>query len=88
VSALGRLKILITRRTVWLDLNSGEVDHVHHESWSWAWSIAGIHSYDWRWVRRYGRLACGCTRNPLTRRMVLYAWECREHGAESMGIAP
>jgi len=78
--ALGaRIKILITRRTRWVDEEYPDDVTIHRESWRTAWAIAGIHSYHWWWVRRYGKLPCGCTRNPLTRRLVLYRWRCEVH---------
>ena len=44
------------------------------------WAVAGIHSHNWWWVRKYGKMSCGCTRNPLTNRFVLYVYECpKEH---------
>lgn len=72
-----RIRILATRRTVWGD---GDDVHVDRESWSSAWAIAGVHAWEWRWVRHYGAMACGCTRNPVTRRIVLVDMACEEHG--------
>lgn len=72
-----RIRILATRRTVWGD---GDDVHVDRESWSSAWAIAGVHSWEWRWVRRYGAMECGCTLNPVTRRIVLVNMACEEHG--------
>lgn len=74
-----RVKTLVTRRFEWKDLDSGEVE-VTYEDWGTTWSLVGIHSYKWWWVRKYGKLPCGCTRNPLTRRMVLHRWRCERHG--------
>lgn len=34
------------------------------------------------WVRKYESMSCGCVRNPLTRRMVIYRWRCPEHMRE------
>ena len=45
-------------------------------SWGQRWAIAGIHSYNWGWVRRFGAMPCGCTRNPVTRRIVCYLVDC------------
>jgi hypothetical protein len=70
-----RIKLLITRK---IELFPG---YWSKESWAMAWAIAGIHSHKWGWVRRYGRLPCGCGRNPLTRRFVWYVYPCPEkHG--------
>lgn len=73
-----RVKALVTRRFEWMD-ETGKVE-VTHEDWHTTWALIGIHSYKWRWVRKYGKLPCGCTRNPLTRRMLLYRWRCEKHG--------
>jgi hypothetical protein len=75
----GRLKILLLRTTRWGDEDDPINVHVHKETWKTAWAIVGVHSYNWWWVCRYGKLGCGCTRNPLTRRMVLYLWGCEKH---------
>ena len=72
-----RIKVLITRKTTWLN-DDGSVSHTVKETPSAAWAIAGIHSWKWWWVRKYGQLDCGCVRNPLTRKFVLYSYrpEC------------
>jgi hypothetical protein len=75
-----RVRVLVTRTTVWG--KEGEEQEVHKESWRSAWAIVGIHSWRWWWVRKYGKLPCGCTRNPLTRRMVLFRWKCPVHFPE------
>lgn len=75
-----RVKMLATRRFVWVDQETGE-ERVAKESWKTAWTLVGIHSYRWWWIGKYGKLQCGCTRNPLTRRMVSYVWRCPEHMA-------
>lgn len=49
------------------------------EKFGTVWRIAGVHSHNWKWVRKYGKLECGCTRNPITRRMVLFLWRCPVH---------
>lgn len=72
-----RMKVLATGIVVW-DNGDGTED-IEWLSWRDRWSIFGVHSYDWWWVRRFGGLDCGCTRNPLTRRMVLYRAACRTH---------
>lgn len=48
------------------------------------WAILGPHPVLWWWVRKWGRLPCHCLRNPLTRRMVAYAGECRVHASWSV----
>lgn len=72
-----RVKLLVTGVTVWTDSRTGEVEQVRDRSL--AWTIAGIHSYKWWWVRKWGGLPCGCTRNPLTRRMVIFSGDCARH---------
>ncbi len=73
-----RIKFLITRKAVWIDTDTGETETVK-EDFCTAWALAGVHSHNWRWVKRWGKLPCGCVRNPLTRRLVLFAWECKKH---------
>lgn len=73
-----RVRYLITRRLEW-ETGDGEINRVEKVPFRVAWKMFGIRSHRWSWVRRYGRLRCGCTRNPITRRMVLYAWRCPEH---------
>lgn len=72
-----RISKLFTRRFGWTD-EAGQVDWVK-EDWKTTWRMVGIHTYTWWWVRRYGQLDCGCSRNPLTRRMVLYDFKCQLH---------
>lgn len=74
------LKILLTRKATWVDPNTGETETDRYD-WGTTWALAGIHSWRWAWVRRRGALPCGCTRNPVTRRMVLYAMDCDSHGS-------
>ena len=73
-----RWRALLTGRVSWDD-NAG---HTETESLSWSdrWAIFGAHSYNWWWVRKFGQLRCGCARNPVTRRMVLMAMDCPQHG--------
>ena len=75
---LGRIKLLLTGKTVWVDQETGE-ETVIYEDWSTSWAIAGIHFHNWRWVRRFGNRKCGCTINPITRRYVLYNMACSIH---------
>lgn len=74
-----RIQYLATRKLTWEDENGKQV--TVKESWRAVWAMFGIHSWRWKWVRKYGALPCGCTRNPLTRRIVLYRWRCEIHGA-------
>jgi hypothetical protein len=75
---LSRLRILRTGICEWSDPDTGDIE-VDFLGWRDRWSIFGVHSYNWRWVRRYGKQTCGCTLNPLTRRVVLVSWECPKH---------
>jgi hypothetical protein len=77
---LTRFRILLTGRTEWLDESTGRVE-VIHEDWETSWAIAGFHSHNWWWVRKYGKRDCGCTINPITRRRVLTLWGCATHCA-------
>lgn len=76
-----RIKLLVTRRFNWHYTDSEGQHQLEQvkEPWNAAWAIAGIHSWSWWWVRRYGELDCGCTRNPLTRRVVLMDSMCDVH---------
>jgi hypothetical protein len=73
-SSLSRIRILATGRLVWEDI-TGELE-VEYVDWRTRWAIAGIHSANWRWVRRWGKQDCGCTINPITRRRVLICMSC------------
>ena len=79
----GRLRALLTGRVEWVDPEDG-VTEVEWLGWRDRWSIFGVHSYTWDWVRKYGALDCGCTRNPVTRQTVLTAFLCPEHGHPSL----
>ena len=37
-----------------------------------AWASVGVHTYNWWWVRCWGRMVCGCLRNPIMRRVLFY----------------
>lgn len=74
-----RLAALATGRVEWVDPEDGAFE-VEWLGWRDRWSLFGVHSYDWRWVRRYGKRGCGCTINPVTRRRVLIQMTCPEHG--------
>jgi hypothetical protein len=75
-----RVKLLVTRKFTWVDQEDGS-ERVVKESFSHAWAMLGVHSRNWWWVRRWGELDCGCTRNPLTRRVIMFDWECGEHSS-------
>jgi hypothetical protein len=72
-----RIKFLIDGKIIWAGRDGNQFSTT--ESWELRWAISGIHSYKWWWVRRYGKLPCGCTRNPLTRRILTIKWRCRKH---------
>lgn len=74
-----RLAALATGRVEWIDPEDGATE-VEWLGWKDRWSIFGVHSDTWRWVRRYGKQDCGCTINPVTRRRVLIRMTCPEHG--------
>lgn len=71
---LSRARILATGKLVWEDI-TGELE-VEYVDWRTRWAIAGIHSANWNWVRRWGSQECGCTINPITRRRVLICMAC------------
>lgn len=71
---LHRSRMLLWPWWTWTDADGAKVRN--REPWSLRWAFAGIHSYKWFWVRRWGRMECGCTRNPLTRRTVLFKYRC------------
>jgi hypothetical protein len=74
-SLRSRFRVLRTGVVEWVDPKTGQVE-VDFLSWRDRWSIFGIHSYDWSWVRRFGAQRCGCTKNPLTRKTVLISGDC------------
>lgn len=82
-AAVARLRALCSPTIEWCDPDTGEVVEVDRVSLRDRWYLFGPHSYEWRWVRRRGGLGCGCTRNPLTRRMVLMRMDCAAHGLGS-----
>lgn len=71
---LTRLRVLADGQVSW----EGDDGSVEHERLSFAdrWAMFGVHSYNWWWVRRWGRQSCGCTINSLTRRTVLFCKGC------------
>lgn len=76
-----RLRALLTGKVTWCDPDTGAPAETDYFSWRDRWSIFGIHSANWGWVRRFGSMPCGCTRNPITRRMVLLSFGCPDHCA-------
>jgi hypothetical protein len=74
-----RLRILRTGVCEWVDPDTGQIE-VDLLSWRDRWNLFGVHSADWRWVRRFGERDCGCTFNPITRRKVLTKMDCPDHG--------
>ena len=81
-----RVRLLVTGRAHWTDQETGETVTTR-EDWGTRWALAGPHSFRWWWVKRWGRMGCGCTRNPLTRRIVLFRIDCPEwpHGFTELG---
>lgn len=75
----GRLWGLLTGRVEWFDPDDNLIE-VEWMGWRDRWAIFGVHSSNWRWVRRFGTRDCGCAFNPVTRRRVLTLLDCREHG--------
>ena len=72
---LARLRALCTGDITW---EGGEREHL---SWRDRWILFGVHSRNWRWVRKYGLRECGCTFNPITRRKLLTRMGCKTHSA-------
>ena len=77
---LERIKLLTPGEAQWCDAETGEVVENDKLPWRTRWAIAGVHSYNWKWVRRMGKKDCGCTINPITRRRILTNMECDKHG--------
>lgn len=75
-----RVTLLVNGKAEWCDAETGEVVREERLPWRLRWAIAGIHSRNWKWVRKYGEKPCGCTINPVTRRKILIAWGCKKHG--------
>lgn len=80
-TTVGRAKALATGRVVWEDPLTGETE-AETMSWRDRWTVFGVHSYNWAWVRRLGARDCGCTFNPLTRRKLLTRMDCPDHGLD------
>jgi hypothetical protein len=75
---LNRIRLLVTGRAAWGEPGAEDVEVVKL-SWGARWAITGVHSYNWWWVKRWGREPCGCTINPVTRRRLLFDSKCSEH---------
>lgn len=78
--AWSRLRVLVTGRVEWVNPEDSDDVEIDYLSFRDRWSIFGIHSYNWKWVRRKGIRECGCTFNPITRRKVLTYMDCSQHG--------
>lgn len=78
-----RIWILLTGVVTWRDQETGVTER-ERVDWGTRWALAGVHSYNWWWVIRYGKRPCGCTVNPLTRRRVLTDMDCDQHGFSSI----
>jgi len=71
--------MLVTGRIQWVDPDDDYCVTESYRCWRTAWAIAGIHSHNWWWVRKFGARDCGCTINPVTRRRILTRWGCPTH---------
>ena len=78
IASDGTLKSVELMRPI-INEKTGETE-TEIMGWRDRWAVFGVHSYNWRWVRRLGQRGCGCTVNPLTRRKVLTRMDCAEHG--------
>lgn len=77
----GRIELLVTGKAEWCDAVTGVVLEKEILPWRTRWAIAGIHSHNWKWVTKYGARDCGCTINPITRRLVLIQMGCPTHSS-------
>jgi hypothetical protein len=75
---LGRGRVLVTRKASVQNVATDEVE-VLHLDWATAWAIAGPQTHSWWWVRKWGVLRCGCTKNPVTRRLLTTRGDCQSH---------
>jgi hypothetical protein len=74
-----RIKFLVTGYAT--TVNEDGTFHARElHSWKIRWAISGVHSRNWKWVNRWGKMPCGCTRNPVTRKLVWIRGDCPEHG--------
>jgi hypothetical protein len=75
---------LLTGWTYWTEVDQDGAlrPRTHREKYRRrdVWAILGPSSWNWWWVRRWGKQNCGCTKNPLTRRMILMVVDCPQHG--------
>lgn len=77
-NTLRRIQRLVTGKYGWVDPADESIEW-EHLSWRTRWALDGIHAHNWKWVLKYGKLECGCVRNPVTRKLVLYVWRCPSH---------
>lgn len=71
-----RLKMIVTGKIVWVDQDENETWEHNRRL---AWRLAKPNLYNFWWVKKWGKLSCGCTINPITRRRLLTLGSCREH---------
>lgn len=77
--AVGRCHVLLARRVVLPNLVTGEDELLDELDWAIVWALAGPRASSWWWIRRWGRLDCGCLRIPGTGRLVLITGDCTQH---------
>jgi hypothetical protein len=77
-----RIRLLVTRKSRWTDEANNSVV-VFTEPLAVAWALAGWHSYNWWWVRKFGTKGCGCVFNPITRLHVIF---CSPHAFSKIGV--
>jgi hypothetical protein len=75
---LVRIRYLLTGNIEWEVPYGGGVEK-EHLGWRTRWSLFGVHSYNWKWVRKLGERECGCTFHPLTKRRLLTRMDCVIH---------
>ncbi len=71
MSLVYRVRLLLTGRWVVENAFTGKTRTINLP-WDERWALAGVHSYDRWWVRRWVEQPCGCRINPITRRRPLY----------------
>ena len=77
--------LLFSRKTTWTWEDGEAKQETHRESWSTAWALIRpmliTFGPYYKWINGRGKLDCGCCRNPLTRRIVLFTYGCKDnHG--------
>lgn len=77
----GRIHVIVTCSARSENPETGDVE-VYRFSRGTAWALAGPQVATWQWFRRWGTLACGCLRNPFTRRIVVLRGDCSLHCPE------